>query len=318
MITRRSFVLSSLAACSTSSFAYPVRQATLIIPFAPGASADGVGRIVAGYLSISLKATVAAENRPGGGGATGLLSVSNGSKDGQVLGLGATGAIAINPHIEGAILTDPLKQLTPISKLIDVPLVLVAKPSSGLTSLQDVVAQSRSLAGGLSFGSTGTNSSQHLSIEVLKQKTGANLVHVPYRGSAPAVTGVLGGQIPLACVDLTAAAEHIKAGTLIGIGVTSTQRYAFAPNIPTFDEQGIAGFNLPGWIGLFGPASLPSDIVSELTQALSQGLRDAAVVAQIERLACAPSFLDSDSFRKFISEQSDLMKQVIASLSRKK
>ena len=150
----------------------------------------------------------------------------------------------------------------PIAKLIDVPLVIVANPAVGPKSIKEMIERSKTTPGGITFGSTGTNSGQHLTMELLKKATGANLVHVAYRGSAPAVTDLVGGQIPLAVVDLTSAHPHIKAGTLIALAVPHTRRTAMAPEIPTVAEAGVPGFGrIGGFIGMFAPAGTPAPLV---------------------------------------------------------
>ncbi|WP_159450403.1 Bug family tripartite tricarboxylate transporter substrate binding protein [Bradyrhizobium mercantei] len=284
---------------------------TIIVPFSPGASSDGIARMVGNYLSDNMKLTIVVDNRVGGGGAVGLMAVSRAGADGATIGIGATGAVVINPHVSGAPAFDPLKQLTTLAKLVDIPLVLVASPSSGLRTINDVVAKSKETSGGLSFGSTGVNSSQHLSIEVLKQMTGANLTHVPYRGSAPAATDLIGGQLPLACVDLTSVVEQIKAGNLVPIGVTAAKRYSIAPDIPTFAEQGLKGFDVPAWLGMFGPAGLSGDVVERYSEALGKAMSDADVAARAERLACQPAFLGPKEFASFLKEQSEKMKPLV-------
>ena len=155
----------------------------------------------------------------------------------------------------------------PIAKLIDVPLVVVANPATGPKSIKEMIERSKASPGGLSYGSTGTNSGQHLTMELLKKATGANLVHVPYRGSAPAVTDARGRQIPVAVVDLTSAHPHIKAGTLLALGVPHIKRTEMAPDIPTIAEAGVPGFGrIGGFIGLFAPAGTPAAAVKKLSQ----------------------------------------------------
>lgn len=310
MLSRRAVVLGALAA-STSRVLADTSPVTIIVPFAPGASADGMARTIGNYLSDSMKTTVVVDNRAGAGGATGLLAVSRSAADGTTIGVGATGAIAINPHASGAVPFDPLKQLTPIAKLVDIPLVLCASASSGLRTIKDVIAKSKEGSQGLSVGSTGVNSSQHLAIEVLKQMTGANLTHVPYRGSAPAMTDVLGGQLPLASVDLTSVVEQIKAGTIVPIGVTSATRYSIAPDIPTFAEQGLAGFDVPAWLGMFGPMGLPAEIVDRFAAALEKATADKEVVARARVLGVEPAFLGPKPFAAYISGQSEKMKPLV-------
>lgn len=312
MLNRRTFVLASLAtSVSLPAWSMPSAPVTMIVPFAPGASADGIARLVGSHFSDSGKATIVVDNRPGAGGATGLMAVSRAKPDGLTLGIGATGAMVINPHVEGAPKFDPLTQLKAVAKLVDIPLVLVASPSAGLKSIDDVVTKSKAAKEGLSFGSTGVNSSQHLSIELLKQMTGARLTHVPYRGSSPAVTDVLGGQLPLACVDLTSAIEHIKAGNLVAIGITANKRYSSAPDIKTFAEQGVTDFDVSAWLGMFAPVGVSADLVSELSRELSATVADPSVKPRIATLACEPAFLGPDEFAAFLSVQSAKMKKIV-------
>ena len=185
--------------------------------------------------------------------------------DGDTLTVGATGGLVINPHIPSSTQFDPLKELAPIAKLIDIPIVLVTNAKTGAKTVKELIEKSNSTPGGVSFGTTGVNSSQHLAVELLKNATGANLVHVPYRGSAPAVTAVLGDQIPMASVDLTSAYEHTKAGTLTALGVTSAHRAKIAPEIPTVAEGGVPGYDgSAGYIGLFAPAGTPPDKINAI------------------------------------------------------
>src|ERR1700752_3829426 len=168
----------------------------ILVPFAPGASSDGISRIIANELGPRLNRQMVVENKPGAGGTLGLMTLAKAPPDGDTLGVGATGALVISPHLAGAPPFDPLRELVPIAKLIDVPLVIVANPTVGPKSIKEMIERSKATPGGITFGSTGTNSGQHLTMELLKKVTGANLVHVAYRGSAPAVTDLVGGQIP--------------------------------------------------------------------------------------------------------------------------
>lgn len=318
MLSRRQLVLAGLLAPAVArAEAYPSRNITLVAPFPPGASADGVARLVGEGMASALGQPVVVENRPGGGGAIGLMGVARSAPDGYTLGVGATGAIAINPHVPGsATQFDPLRELTPIAKLVDIPLVLVANPNAGMRSWSDVVARSKREAGGLSFGSTGVNSSQHLAIEILKRQTGANLVHVAYRGSAPAVTGVLGGQIPLASVDLTPAIAHIRSGGLIPVAILGAKRVEFAPDIPTIAEA-VPGFAIGAWIGLFGPAQLAPDLVDRLSGEARAALSTPVARQKLAQLACVPDYADAKGFTRFIAAESEKMKELVSSLGGK-
>ena len=263
----------------------------ILVPFAPGASSDGISRIIANELGPRLSRQIVVENKPGAGGTLGLMTLAKAAPDGDTLGVGATGALVISPHLAGALPFDPLRGLTPIAKLIDVPLVIVANPAVGPKSIKEMIERSKTTPGGITFGSTGTNSGQHLTMELLKKVTGANLVHVAYRGSAPAVTDLVGGQIPLAVVDLTSAHPHIKAGTLIALGVPHERRTAMAPEIPTVAEAGVAGFGrIGGFIGMFAPAGTPAPVVKRVSQEVGSILAVPQVQDRVRLLSVEPAY----------------------------
>ena len=293
---------------------WPERAITLVVPFAPGASADALARLLATQLSQSLGKPVVVENRPGAGGATGLIAVAKSAPDGYTLGMGATGALTINPHIPNSPPLEPLSQLTPVAKVADIPLVMVASQRSGLTQLRQVIQAAGVRPDALSWGSTGNNTAQHLSGELFSQMARVRMVHVPYRGSAPAVTDLLAGTTPLAVVDLTSAQAHIKSGGLVGIAVTSPTRSVAAPDIPTVAESGLPGYAANAWMGLFGPAGLPPAVTSRLTREVQAMLARPEVAARALALGTEPAYLDDQAFRAFIAAESQKWKRVIATL----
>ncbi|MDO8778281.1 MAG: tripartite tricarboxylate transporter substrate binding protein [Burkholderiaceae bacterium] len=304
----------ALAASGTHAQVFPSKPITLIVPFSPGASADGISRIVGKELSIALGQAVVIENKPGAGGALGLIALSKAPADGYTLGLGATGAIAVNPHLPDAPPLKPQKDLTPIAKLADIPLVFVTGPNSGYGNLQAFIKKSRATKGGLTFGTPGQYTSQHLSGELLAAITNIEMQAVPYRGSAPAVTDLLGGMLPGAVVDLTSAYPHIKAGKLVALGVTSAKRSKVAPEIPTIAEEGVAGYAAPAWMGFFAPANLPPGVTTKLSQSIKAIMAKPEVQEQIIRLAAEPVYLDSAQFGDFISTESKKWAAVIAKM----
>ena len=242
MLLSRALPLALALACGPALAQTSQKPIQIIVPFAPGASADGAARIVANELGPRLNRQVVVENKAGAGGALGLQQVAKSAPDGDTLGVGATGALLLNPNLPSNPGPDLLRELAPVAKLIDVAIVLVANPTTGPKTIREVIERSKATPGGLAYGSTGTNTSQHLSVELLKQATGANLVHIPYRGSAPAVVDLLAGQIPLASVDLTSAYPHIQAGRLIALGLADSKRFPVTPEIPTIAEGGVPGF----------------------------------------------------------------------------
>jgi tripartite-type tricarboxylate transporter receptor subunit TctC len=286
-----------------------------IVPFPPGGSADGIARIVATELGERLKRQVVVENKPGAGGGLGLQLLSKAPPDGDTLAVGATGALVINPHVPGSSGFDPLRETTPIAKLIDIPIVLVSNAKTGPQSVKEMLDRSKSTAGGLSFGTTGANSSQHLAIELLKKVTGANLVHVPYRGSAPAAMAVIGDQVPLASVDLTSGHPHIKAGTLKALGITATSRSKTAPDIPTIAESGVPGFDgSSGYIGLFAPPGTPAAKIRQLSVEVAAIVAKPEVQAKIALLSVEPAYADEVAFGKMLAADSAKWKGLFQSM----
>jgi tripartite-type tricarboxylate transporter receptor subunit TctC len=287
----------------------------IIVPFAPGASADGISRIVATELGARLGRQIVVENKPGAGGSLGLITLAKAPADGDTLAVGATGALVIGPHMPNAPPLDPLRDLAPIAKLIDIPIVVVANPQSGPKSIAELIARAKQNPNGVSYGSTGVNSGQHLAMELLKQATGANLVHVPYRGSAPTVTDVLGGQITVACVDLTSAYPHIQAGGLLALGVTSSVRSALVPNVPTIAEAGVAGFGREGgFIGLFAPAGTPEPAIKRLSAEIKALLAVPDVQERVRQLAVDTAYLDDVAFARFLAAESAKWKEALRSI----
>jgi tripartite-type tricarboxylate transporter receptor subunit TctC len=315
MLFRGAIVVAMLLWPATAAAQLSQKTMQIVVPFAPGASADGIGRIIAGELSVRLGRQVLVENKPGAGGSLGLMAVAKAPPDGDTLAIAATGALVINPHLQTGTNFDPLRDLVAIAKLIEIPIVLVAHPATGPKSVAELIARAKANPGGVSYGSTGVNSGQHLAMEMLKQATGANLVHVPYRGSAPAVTDLLGGQISVASVDLTSAYPHIQAGSLIALGLSDEKRSALVPQIPTIAEQGVPGFGRPsGFIGLFAPIGTPSTIVKKLTNEIRDSLATADVQARARQLAVDVAYLDDVAFARFLSAESAKWKQTIQSL----
>ena len=313
MISR--LLVAALLLWPIAAPAHAQKAMQIVVPFAPGASADGIARIVASELAARLGRQVVVENKPGAGGSLGLVAVAKAPPDGDTLGVGATGALVINPHLQTGSPLDPPRDLTPVAKLIDIPLVLVTHPVTGPKSIAELIALAKARPEGVSYGSTGVNSSQHLAMEMLKQATGANLVHVPYRGSAPAVTDVLGGQIALASVDLTSAYPHIQAGSLRALALADPSRSALVPQVPTIAEQGVAGFaGASGFIGLFAPAGTPAPVVKRLSQEVAAMLATPEVQARVRQLAVDVAYADDVAFGNLLAAESERWKQALKSI----
>jgi tripartite-type tricarboxylate transporter receptor subunit TctC len=304
--------LSCALGSSASAQSYPDKPITLVVPFAPGASADGIARVLARELTVALGQQVIVDNKPGAGGATALIAVSKAPADGYTLAMGAAGAIAIGPDLPDSPPLDPERQLQPVAKLADIPLVVVTNAKTGLPTLQSALDKART--SDVPTGNTGAYTAQHLAAELLASATKTHLPAVPYRGSAPAVTDVLGGQLQLAVVDLTSAYAQVKAGNLRALGVTSPDRSKVAPEIPTIAEAGVPGYSATAWMGLFLPRGAPAPVLDRLSKEVEAALARPEVQGRIIALAAEPAYLDAPSFSRFIAEESKKWKGVIASI----
>ncbi len=287
----------------------------IIVPFAPGGSADGIGRILATELGTKLGRQVYVENKPGAGGSLGLIALAKSPPDGDTISIAATGALVVNPHVPGSTGFDPVKELAPVAKLISIPLVVVANPKTGPKTVMEMIEKSKSTPGGLSFGSTGVNSSQHLSVEMFKKVTGANLIHVAYRGSGPAALAAVAGEVPLTSTDLTAAHENIKAGNLTALGVTSLNRSKLAPDIPSLAEGGVPGFAGPAsFIGVMAPLGTPPAVIRALSSEIGAIMAKPDVQAKVALLSVEPDYTDEKAFGAYLVEESIKTKEIIKGL----
>lgn len=318
---KKNFIKATLGFVSVAALApalaqdYPSKPITMVVPFAPGASADGIARILAREMSASVGQPVVVENKPGGGGAVGLMSVAHAKPDGYTVGLGATGAIAVNPHLPDAAPLKPQKDLTAVAKLANIPLVMIAGKKTGFSSLSEVIKAAKAdPSKPLIYGTSGQYTSQHLAGELIGKMSGIKLNAVPYRGSGPAVTDVLGGQINYAVVDLTSAYPHIKNGSVVALGVTSAERTKIAPDLPTISEGGVQGYDAPAWMGLFAPAGLPKNIADKLADTVQKSLAKPEVQKQILALAAEPDYMGPEAFASFTANESQRWANLIKSI----
>ena len=269
------FVMSLISCLFTISLAhaqsvYPVKPIRLIVPFTPGGVTDTSGRYIADQLSTKLGQQIVVENRPGASGNIGSYQVASAEPDGYTLLLGFDGTLVINPHVFEKISFDTVKDFSPIGKIGDAVLILVANNNFPGKTVNDMIAISKKDPQGLSYGTSGAGSSPHIAGELLKQKTGANLVHIPYKGGGQAMTDLLGGNIPLVYTAVAGANQHIKSGRLTPLAVSSFQRSSSLPDVPTFMESGIKDFELSSWVGLLAPAKTPRPVIMRLNQALNE------------------------------------------------
>ncbi|WP_445263724.1 Bug family tripartite tricarboxylate transporter substrate binding protein [Ramlibacter sp. PS3R-8] len=255
--------------------AWPVKPIRLVVPFTPGGVTDTSARVVAEFLGRRLGQQVIVDNKPGASGNIGMALVKDAPADGYTLVLGFDGTMVINPHVFAKLPFDSLKDFTPIGKIGNAALILVANPNAPVKSMADLVAVSKATAGGLSFGTSGTGGTPHIAGELLKMRTGANLTHVPYKGGGQALTDVVGGSIPLVYTAVAGAHGFVKNGKLTALAVSSARRSSALPDVPTFAEAGIPDFVVDSWVGLLAPSGLPPAIATRLTTELNAVLNDA-------------------------------------------
>ncbi len=293
-----SICLSSLAVAQE---AYPNKPIRLVVPFAPGGVTDTSGRLIAEHLGKRLGQQIIVDNKPGASGNIGTSLVKAAAPDGYTLVLGFDGTLVINPHVFPNIPFDTIKDFAPIGKIGTATLILVAHPDVPVKTLAEVLALSKSKTGGLSYGTSGTGGTPHIAGELLKARTQANLVHIPYKGGGQALTDVLGGNIPLVYTAIAGAHGHVKSGKLRAIAVSSAQRSSALPEVPTFIESGVPDFVADSWVGLLAPAKTPAAILKQLNTELAAVLNDPAVREKLRALGIDASPGSADQFRDDMS-----------------
>jgi len=283
--------------------AWPAKPIKLVIPFAPGGVTDTSGRIIADYLGKRLGQQVVADNRPGASGNIGSQVVASAEPDGYTLLLVLDGTFVINPHVYDKVPFDPLRDFSTIGKIGDSTTILVAHPGFKANNMRELIDMSKALPSGISYGTSGTGSIVHLAGELLKQRTGANLVHIPYKGGAPAIADALAGHTPLAFASAASVQNHLKSGNLKALGVPSGKRSRQYPDIPTFAESGWADFDINSWVGLVAPAKTPRAIVERLNTELNAALADPEVRSKLEAAGISPTPGSAEAFSATIRKE---------------
>ena len=302
---------ASVSQAQVSGADYPSKPIRMVVTFPPGGSSDAVVRLLLPRLTEKLGQQVVVDNRPGAGGNIGLTIVAKAAPDGYTLGVGAAGGLAANVSLYPQMPFDAIKDFRPVSLLASAPFVLVAHPSIPAKSLQELIAQSKATPGKFSIGHGGNGTAMHLSSQLFLQMAGLQLVEVPYRGSGPATLDALAGQIPLAMVDLVAALPHIKAGKLLALAVTSPQRVPTLPNVPTFSEAGVPGYESIGWFGVVAPAGTPASVVAKLNAEIVAALADPEIVKNMRVQGVEPIPSRPDEFEQYIKSETQKWAKVI-------
>ena len=292
-----------LAVVPASAQDYPTRTIRIVVAFPPGGPTDFVARLMADKLKGSLGQNVIIENKPGANAAIGADYVAKSDPDGHTLFFTTSGAVAINPNMRADLPYDPVRDFAPVTRLVNLMEVLVVRADSPIKTAADLVALAKSRPDGIVMASTGVGSPPHLALELIKGATGANIVHVPYRGAAQAVTDVIGGQVLAMFADMPVLLPQIRGGTLRAIGVGSRQRAQTLPNVPTLDEQGIRDVYADNWYALFAPAKTPAAVIAKINAAVAAALNDPEVSAKLIDVGAVPATGTPGELAEFLKSE---------------
>ncbi|RAP65094.1 LacI family transcriptional regulator [Achromobacter sp. HZ01] len=290
---------------------YPDRPVKWIVPFPPGGAMDSIARTLGESMGKQLNTSVIVENRAGAGGNIGAASVARAKPDGYTILIVANG-MAVNPALYADLNYDPIKDFAPISLLAVVPNVLVTNPArTGATSVQDVIAKAKARPGHYTYASAGVGTSIHLAGELFVSMTGVDMLHVPYKGSGPAVADLLGGQVDYMFDSITSAKPHIVSGKLRALAVTTAKRSAALPDVPTLREAGVPGYELMPWFAAFAPAGTPPEVVARLNEAMRNALVEPKVKATLDSIGAESIGSSPDALRDHLAKETTQWKALV-------
>ncbi len=304
--------LAILGSFSTLSAAqpYPIKPIRLIVPFTPGGTTDILARGIGARLGEQFGQSVVIENIAGAGGSIGAERVAKSAPDGYTLLMGHIGTLAVNPALYPNLPYDPVRSFAPVAWVATVPNVLVVHPSAQVKSLKEWIAKSANST--MNYGSGGNGSAAHLAMEYLKLQTHASATHIPYKGTAPAVSDLLGGQIQAMFTGAPAVGAHVRAGKLIALAVSSATRLAALPEVPTVAESGFAGFEADQWYGVVAPVGTPLEIIAKLNAAINQSLGSAELKSKLTTEGALAAATTPQAFGAHIQNEIMRWRPVIA------
>jgi len=302
---REAALVAMVAACgvapATAQQDYPNKPIVLVVPFAPGGSSEFLSRLIGAKLTEAWKQQVVVESRPGGAGNIAMDAVQRAKPDGYTLILGHVGTLAVNPAMFPKLPYDPDKGFVPVTMIATVPSLLVVNPNVPAKDFKEFIALAKAKPGTIYYGSAGNGSSGHLAMEYLKQAAHIDVAHVPYKGTGPMITDLLGGQTQATFTGATPLMPHIKQGKLRAIAVGSAKRIAALPDVPTVAEAGIAGFETSQWYGILAPAGTPDAIVRKLSAEINRILKTQEVIDRLASDGSIPQGSTPEEFAKFIA-----------------
>lgn len=293
-----------LGGTSALAQAYPTKPVTIIVPFAAGGTTDILARIIGQALTAELGQSVVVDNRAGAGGNIGGQAAAKAAPDGHTLFMGTVGTHAINASLYKKMPFDPVKDFAPLTRVANVPNLLVANPAQPYKSVKDLIAYAKANPGKVNFGSSGNGSSIHLSGELFKSLAKVDMQHVPYKGSAPAVTDLMGNQIGIMFDNMPSAIQHVRSGSLVPLAVTTAKRSPELPNVPTIAEAGVPGYEATSWFGMFAPAGTPAPVLAKLNAAIVKVLAQPDVKKKINEQGAEVYSETPEQFAAFIQAES--------------
>jgi tripartite-type tricarboxylate transporter receptor subunit TctC len=307
LFTRRRLAFAGmLLACAGAAHAqsYPAKPIRMVVTYPPGGNTDLVGRALAQKLSEAVGQQVVVDNRGGAGGILGTLITMQAAPDGYTIMLGTSAGMVINPLLVQPLAYDPVRDFAPVSMVVIVPQLLVTNPQLPAKNIRELIALAKAKPGYLNAGSSGIGTPNHLGTELLKWLANVNIVHVPYKGGAPALTDLIGGQIQMAFSSVPAVLPHIRAGRLNALGVGSAKRSPALPSIPTIAEAGVPGYEYTTWYGIFAPARTPAAIVTRLNAEIVKVLNTPELNDRFVSQGGDPEPTTPDELRRYMAAES--------------
>ena len=299
-------VLSVAAVGAAQAQSYPNKPVRLIVPYPAGGTTDIIARVAAQQLSERLKQPFVVENKAGANGAIGSVEVARAPADGYTLLMGTASTHGINSAVYKSLPYDAVKDFAPVTIVASTPNIIAVHPSVPAKNLQELLALAKAQPGKLNYGSTSLGGSPHMSAELLKMMAGVDMVHVPYKGAAPMLTDLMGGQVQVGFDNLPSTINFVRSGKVRAIAVTTPQRWPGAPEIPTVAESGLPGYEVSGWFGLLAPAGTPPAVLATIQQALAEAVKQPDINKQMLELGAQPVANTPDAFAKLV--QADVAK----------
>jgi len=290
---------------------YPNRPVTFVVPFAPGGSTSIIARILSQKLEQRLGKPFVVENRPGSGGMIAVSQVAHGVADGYTIMMASSTALAINVNVRKQLPYDPRKDITPVALIARMPYVLVVNPDLPVKSVGELIAHAKANPGQLSFSSAGSGTDTHLAGELFKSMTGTTMVHVPYRGGAPALVDLLAGRVQLAFASVATTISAIQAGKLRALAMTGKNHFEGLPGVPTIAESGVPGYEINNWYGIFAPANTPQTVIQRLNTETIKILQKPDVRAKLIAAGLEPMWSTPTEFADYVRAETAKWRKIV-------